>query len=295
MTQPAATPTKPRRIGRWLLRIARLLLVPYLLIVLAMALLETRLVYPAPPPAPADWVPPEPQHTDAWADSTDGVRVHGWFYDREDAQRAVLYCHGNAETVADNDPLARTIRDELRADVLVFDYRGYGKTVGAPSEAGIVADGAAAQRWLAAKTRRPIDEVVIVGRSIGGGVATALAADEGAGALVLQDTFTRLTDAASTHYPWLPVRWVMDNRYDSLERIARYRGPVYSSHGALDRVVPIEQGRRLFETAPTQRKAWVEFPRRNHDAALPASYWRDLRGWLEGNAEVAVPNAGSKR
>jgi fermentation-respiration switch protein FrsA (DUF1100 family) len=271
------------------------LAIAYLLVVLVMAFLETWLVYPAPRPYDPKWRPADAQHEEAWIDSTDGVRVHAWFYERPDAERVVLYCHGNAETVPQNDGLARTIRDELHADVLVFDYRGYGRTGGTPYEAGVIADASAAQRWVSERTGRRLDEVVVVGRSLGGGVATALAAENGAAALVLQDTFTSLPDAASSHYPWLPVHWVMDNRYESLERHAHYRGPVYVSHARDDRVVPNEQGRRLYASVRNERKAWVEFPDRSHLDPVPRAYWSDLRRWLDGNAKIGVRNTETKQ
>jgi hypothetical protein len=260
------------------------LAIGYLLIVLVMALLETRLVYPAPRPIDPAWTPAQPAHEEAWIDSTDGVRVHAWFYERPDAERAVLYCHGNAETVPQNDHLMRTLSEELRASVLAFDFRGYGRTVGTPHEAGVIADASAAQRWLAERTDRSVDEVVVVGRSLGGGIAAALAADNGAEALVLIDTFSRLTDAAAWHYPWLPVSLVMDNRFDSLERVARFRGPTSVTHGRDDRVVPSELGRRLHEASAGEPKTWVETLGRVHEQPPGAAFWKDVRGWLDANA-----------
>ena len=149
--------------------------------------------------------------------------MHGWFLDHPEPLDAVLYCHGNGEDISFNLDLARLLRDELDAAVLLFDYRGYGKSEGKPHEAGVVADGLAAQRWLAERTGRSPRRTVLIGRSLGGGVATAVAAQQGAQALVLQSTFTRMTDAAASHYPWLPVHWLMRNRYDSLARLARLR------------------------------------------------------------------------
>ena len=88
-----------------------------------------------------------------------------------------------------------------------------------------MADGMAAQRWLAEREGVDTEDIVVMGRSIGGGVAVAVAAEQGARALVLENTFSRMTDAAAVLYPWLPVRLVMRNRYNSIRRIQKYHGP----------------------------------------------------------------------
>ena len=172
------------------------------------------------------------------------------------------------------------LRDRLQASVFLFDYRGYGHSHGSPHEAGCVADGSAAQHWLAERMGIGPAEVVLMGRSLGGGVAVALAAQNGAKALVLENTFPRMTDAAASHYPWLPVRWVMDNRYDSLSLIRRYGGPVLQSHGVNDTVVPVKLGRQLFEASPCKAKRWIELPNLGHNDAWPDSYYDELAEFL---------------
>src|SRR6185436_14155732 len=134
---------------------------------------------------------------------------------------------------------------DLTATVFVYDYRGYGRSRGKPTERGCVADGMAAQRWLAEREGVDTEDVVLMGRSIGGGVSVAAAAEQGARALVLEATFSRMTDAAAALYPWLPVRLVMSNRYNSIKRVQKYQGPLFQSHGAADEVVPIKLARKL--------------------------------------------------
>lgn len=269
----------------------RWLLVAYLSVVLGMTMIERWLVYPAPPRPPADTAAPGDAET-VWIDvpqvaaDKSPTRVHGWLFPApsgEPSSRAVLFCHGNGEDVTNLPPIARTLRDTLDATVLAFDYRGYGLSEGKPHEAGVVADALAAQRLLAETCGTEPDDVVVFGRSLGGGVAVAAAAEQGAAALVLQCTFTRITDAAASHYPWLPVHWVMQNRYDSLERIASYEGPVWVCHGTRDEVIPFEQGQRLYEAAPGPKR-FVELPGLRHDAGRPTSYYRELRGFLDARA-----------
>ncbi len=265
----------------------RAVLVTYLLVVLAMTLLETWLVYPVPRRNDGDWQAANLVHEDVWFTSADGTKLHGWYLPKANAKRAIVYFHGNGEHVAYNGDLADHLRRALDASVLVFDYRGYGKSEGRPSEAGCVADGLAAQRWLAERLGVQPNEVVLMGRSLGGGVAVAVADDGGARALVLESTFSRMTDVAAYHYPWIPVRLVMRNRYDSLARIKRYAGPVFQSHGTEDRVVPIEFGRRLFEAAPSREKQFLEFPGRGHNDPQPESYYRQLAAFLDRADEAS--------
>jgi fermentation-respiration switch protein FrsA (DUF1100 family) len=125
------------------------------------------------------------------------------------------------------------------------------------------------------------DDIVVMGRSIGGGVAVQMAAEQGARALVLENTFSRMTDAAAVLYPWLPVRLVMTNRYNSVRRIKGYHGPVFQCHGTADDMVPIELGRKLFEAAPTRFKKFHETRNGRHNDTLPPAYYAALAQFLD--------------
>lgn len=266
----------------------RILAIAYLSVVFLMSFLETMLVYPTPAFERSNWNPTDSDHEEAWflaADNSE-AKVHGWYFDQPGADYAVLYCHGNGEQVADNFDLMQKLRSSLNASVLVFDYRGYGKSAGKPNEAGVIADGLAAQSWLAERTNRSVDEIVIVGRSLGGGVATALAQKQGAAALILQSTFTRMTDAAAHHYPWLPVRWVMRNRFNSIDRIAEIECPLLISHGTNDEVIPYRQSLRLYETSGSAIKQHVELAGTGHNDPQPEGYYDELRDFL---AKSRVP------
>ncbi len=262
-------------------RVARPLLVAYLLLVLIMTFIESWLVYPAPALTTGNWQPEGFNHQDVWFESADKTKLHGWLFEHPSPQHVVLYCHGNGELVAHNVRLMSRLRDELDATVLVFDYRGYGQSGGKPHEAGVVADGIAAQQFLAEHAGVQLDEVVLMGRSLGGGVAAAAAAQQGAKAVVLQSTFACMVDTAAVHYPWLPVRLVMRNRYDSVARLADYNGPVLQSHGTSDEVVPYSEGRRLFESVPSDRKQWIDVPEGTHNTPQPDDYYPALREFLD--------------
>lgn len=246
-----------------------------------MNLLERQLVYPIPPLERGNWRPARFTYEDVWFRSEDSTQLHGWFLPRDNADRVILYCHPSEEQVADNGRLAAALGRRLNAEVFVFDYRGYGKSAGKPYEAGVIADGRSAQRWLAERTGVAVDDIVIIGRSIGGGVATALAGEMGARALVLQNTFTRLTEAAAVKFPWFPVAWFMQNRFPSIRRITNYRGPLFVAHGTKDTVVPVRMGRRLVRAAPGPRKVFFPIPGGFHDDPMPPDFYEDLLEFLD--------------
>ncbi|MEM1303950.1 MAG: alpha/beta hydrolase [Planctomycetota bacterium] len=251
--------------------------------------LERQLVYPIPPVERSNWRPARFQYEDVWFQSEDGTHLHGWFFPRKNASRVILYCHPSEEQVADAGRLASALVRRLDAEVMVFDYRGYGKSAGKPYEAGVIADGRAAQRWLAERTGVAIDDIVLMGRSIGGGVATALAVELGARALVLQNTFTRLTEAAALRVPWFPVAWFMRNRFPSIKRIAKYHGPVFLAHGTQDAVVPVRMGRQLIKAAPGSHKVFFPIPGGYHDDPMPPDFYEDLLEFLdEVDADAGV-------
>jgi fermentation-respiration switch protein FrsA (DUF1100 family) len=209
--------------------------------------LEDRVVFQPRPYPGGDWAP-EPGAEDAWFDS-DGLRLHGWFAEASEPRAVVLFMHGNAGNVSDRRHVLRLFRDRLNASVLVFDYRGYGRSEGKPNEAGVLADARAARKWLAARAKVREQDVVLAGHSLGGAVAVDLAAKDGARGLVLESTFSSLPDTAADHFPLLPARLLMQTRLDSAAKIPHYRGPLLQMHGDADRIVPYALGRKLFEAA----------------------------------------------
>jgi uncharacterized protein len=277
-TQPATL--SRRRWARSTWRIARPLIVAYLVVVLVMMFLETWLVYPAPPPKSGNWNPTGFRYEDVHFTSADGTKLHGWFIPHPNPTRAILYCHGNGEDVASVGELAAHLSNVLQASVFVFDYRGYGHSEGSPNEAGCIADGDAAQRWLATRMCLRPNDVIVMGRSLGSAVAIALAGQNGTRALVLENAFPTMPDVAAIHFPWLPVRWVMKNRYDNLNRIRRYNGPLLQSHGTADVLIPIGLARSLFDASPSRNKKWLELPNRGHNDPLPFSYYNELAAFL---------------
>jgi pimeloyl-ACP methyl ester carboxylesterase len=193
----------------------------------------------------------------------------------------VIYFPGNARhrgfRAANCCILAQT-----GADVLLFDYRGYGENPGSPSEKNIAADAQAICEFAVEALGVHPSNLVLYGESLGGAVATRLAAEMSAadrppGALVLGWTFPSLAEAGGHRYPWLPVRWFLLERYASIEQIATVRCPILMLHGRYDSELPIELGRKLFNAAhPVSEsgiaKRFVELPAGHNDVYRVAGH-----------------------
>ncbi|UUX95144.1 alpha/beta hydrolase [Aquabacterium sp. J223] len=188
------------------------------------------------------------------------VRLHGvWLPQADEAQAPLLlYLHGARWDVRGSAPRIRRMH-ELGFSVLAIDYRGFGRSTDAlPSEATADEDARAAWDWLAA--RQPQAPRFIFGHSLGGAIATRLAAEVGdqATGLMLENTFTSIRDVfASFKWGWLPVGPLITQRFDSSERAARLRLPTLVVHGSADALIPPALGQRLYERIPATRKKWV--------------------------------------
>lgn len=243
------------------------------------AALEKSLVFVPSPYPNGNWSPAGLTFEDAWFRSADGTQLHGWYVPHDRPRAVILFCHGNAGNVTHRARALRALHDWVGASVLVFDYRGYGKSKGAPSEEGVLADARAARAWLARRAGIDENEIVLLGRSLGGGVAVDLAAADGARALVLESTFTSLPDVAAAAYPLLPVRMLMQTRLDSASKIGNYHGPLLESHGDADKVVPYKLGRRLFQAA-NEPKQFLTIRRGGHNELPPREYYNILGNFL---------------
>ena len=175
-------------IGR---RLLYLLMAVYLVVVLLAMSFEDSLIYcPARFPK-GNWHPAELTAEDAWFQSADGTRLHGWYVPCEKPVAVVLLCPGQGGNISYRLDRLRLLHNRVHVTLLAFDYRGYGRSEGVPNEKGILADARAARAWLARRAGIAEQDVVLLGESLGGGVAVDLAASDGARALVLENTFAR--------------------------------------------------------------------------------------------------------
>jgi len=234
--------------------------------------LENSLVF-HPSSSKQSWHEPPPQvrHEDIWLQTADGERIHAWWFPSPESTGVVLYCHGNAGNVSHCGPRAYLLCKALRRDVLVIDYPGYGKSSGKPSEASCYAAGEAAYNWITQTMKQPAHRVVICGESLGGGVATHLAARLPHQTLVLIRTFTSIPDIARSNTLTFSSAPLIRNAFDNLARIPKCAQPLLVAHGDRDKLIPIAQARVLFEAA-TSRKQFVLMEGCGHNDPWPDEF-----------------------
>ena len=190
--------------------------------------------------------------------ASDGVALNGWFFPASTnsprRRLAVLYCHGNGGNISHQlDTYAALLATGV--NVFVFDYRGYGRSQGRPSEEGTYLDAQAAYQWLRQKGFAGTN-IIAFGESLGGGVAAELALRDPIGGLVLQSTFTSITDMGAELFPWLPVRWLAKIRYDTHSKLPRLHVPVLVMHGPADELVRFHHGKANFAAANEPKLFW---------------------------------------
>jgi fermentation-respiration switch protein FrsA (DUF1100 family) len=197
--------------------------------------------------------------------TADGVALHGWFFPGLPTGSAtVLVCSGNAGNRAYRAPLATALQAH-GVSVLLFDYRGFGENAGMPTEGGLAADSRAARDYLLHRPGANASRLVYFGESLGAAVAIELATAHPPAALVLRSPFTSMTDVGRLHYPLLPVRWLLRDRYPSIDRIAQIRAPLLVIAGDRDAIVPLDQSRRLHEAATSRDKSLLVVPGADHN------------------------------
>ena len=222
---------------------------------------QRRLIYfPSPGPVPSA-AAVLPTGRDVVLDTEDGIRLGAWFFPGR--RGAVLVCNGNGGDRSMRAALAVAL-NRMGLSVLLFDYRGYGGNPGRPSEEGLAADARAAQAWLAAQPEVDSDRIAYFGESLGAAVAVGLAVQRPPAALMLRSPFTSLADVGAVHYPWLPIRRLLLDRYPSVERIASVHAPLLVIAGDRDDIVPLSLSRRLYDAA-VEPKRFVLVPGAGHN------------------------------
>ncbi len=178
----------------------------------------------------------------------DSVGINGWFIPAENEKGVVLFCHGNAGNVSDRLDSIKIFHD-LGQSVLIFDYRGYGKSGGTISEKGTYLDAEAAWDYLTEVRHKSSKNIVIFGRSLGGAIAAETALRKGPACLILESTFMSVPAIARKYYPWLPVGLIAKYRYATLDKIGLIRGPKLIVHSKEDEIIPFEHGLKIYEKA----------------------------------------------
>lgn len=245
------------------------------------------------------------EHEEVWLSTETGTKIHAWWLPHPQARATLLFCHGNAGNITHRLESLR-IFHRLRLNVLIFDYSGYGRSTGRPSEGQTYADARAAWEHLVHEREIPSGDILIFGRPLGGGVASWVASwvmsGEASGVtsggasrvatadqpqnplgLILESTFISVPEVAAQMYPYLPIRKLARHVFPSLRRARTLGLPALVIHSPEDDVIPYNHGRALYATLPGP-KSFLKISG-NHNTGFLFSepdYSRGIDNWLRG-------------
>lgn len=203
-------------------------------------------------------------YEDVYFSTRDGKSLNGWFIPRDAAKSTVILLHGNAGNIGHRLEKIKIFND-LGLNVFVFDYRGYGKSLGAPSESGFYKDAEAACDYLTKERGIQQDEIILYGESIGGAVAIHLTKEKDIRALITEEAFTSIKDMSALAFPFIP-HFIFSSKFDSVSKIKAIACPKLIIHSVDDEIVPFWMGKRLFDEAAPP-KVFLEI-RGSHNTAF---------------------------
>jgi fermentation-respiration switch protein FrsA (DUF1100 family) len=194
---------------------------------------------------PGDW---GLQYQDVNLTTSDGIQLHGWYIPHADSSKVLLFFHGNAGNISHRGASIE-IFHRLGLNVFIIDYRGYGKSQGDPDEAGLYRDADAAWQYLTQQIGIDKDKIIIFGRSLGGAVATRLAAEVHPAALILESTFSSARDMAKSLFPIIYRLLIFRYRFNSMSTIKQINCPLLVMHSPDDEIIPFHVGEKLYNAA----------------------------------------------
>lgn len=267
--------------GRWFLRVLTIVcLIAFLLLALKyferrQIFYPTRIVGMTPESMGLDF-------DDVYFKTDDGLSLNGWFVKADTNKGVVLFCHGNAGNISHRLESIFLFR-EMGFDVFIFDYRGYGRSRGWTTEKGVYADALAAYNYVVGIRGGRTDRVVIFGRSLGGNVAIDLATKVKAACLISESAFSSIEDMARAIYGVRPPKWMLSNHFDARSKISKVKMPKLIIHSRDDELVPYEQGRQIFNSAP-EPKDFFELTGSHNEYYLGtrSDYAKKMRSFIEG-------------
>lgn len=212
----------------------------------------------------------------------DNTKLHGWFFPPSSSDNSViLWAHGNAGNISHRIENILLMRKNLDVGVFIFDYRGYGLSEGKPNEKGLYADMEGAYLWLS--KRIPENRIVLFGRSLGAAIATKLSIEKRSSqSLILESPFENTIEMGKRIFPFLPLRWLMKQKFDTKAIIHSVEIPLLLLHGDKDTIVPFQQGKNLFDLA-SEPKQFFQIKGANHNDTFSIGgkrYWQIWKQFL---------------
>jgi fermentation-respiration switch protein FrsA (DUF1100 family) len=193
------------------------------------------------------------KHEDIFFKTKDKLRLNGWFVPADQSRGTLLFCHGNAGNISHRVDIIK-IFNQLNLNVFIFDYRGYGRSQGIPSEAGLYKDTQAAFQYLLSRGDVDREAIVIYGKSIGANVAIELASIVKAAVLISESGFTSAYDMGRKLFPYLPIKWIITVKFDAKAAIKDITIPKLIIHSEDDEIIPFTMGEKLFEAAASPKE-----------------------------------------
>jgi uncharacterized protein len=245
-------PGKSFRLPKW---VRMLIYLPFVVVIIFFIVrrLEFMATYHPEPYVPGpDWTLPA-NGEEVWVKVANGQRVHGWFLRamKQPAVATVLHCHGNGGNLSNVVGVAQELA-KRGFDTMIFDYRGYGRSEGRlTDEWGLYADAEAIYDHLVRERGVKAEKLALYGQSLGTTAAIDLASRLPCGALIVESGLSSASDMGRVAIPWLPrqFHFMAKNRFESVRKIASVKCPALITHGTADPVIPVDQGRKLYESA----------------------------------------------
>ena len=219
------------------------------------------------------------KYEEVYFNTFDNKKLHGWFIANDSARFTVIFAHGNAGNIGHRVEKIKLLYD-IGVSVFIFDYRGYGRSEGAASEAGLYRDTEAAYDYIVKIRKIPEDSVILYGESIGGAPVIDLARKARVRALITEEAFSSIKDMARTAYPILPA-FIFSSRFDSLSKIPEVECPKLIIHSVDDEIVPLSLGEKLYAAA-NPPKQFLKI-RGSHNTAFFDSqdvFTREVKAWI---------------
>ncbi len=191
-------------------------------------------------------------YEDIYFNTKDNVRLNAWFVPASDSRYTLLFCHGNGGNICHRIEKIQAL-NALGLDIFIFDYRGYGKSGGRPSEQGFYRDISVAYEYLISQKKISPDRIVLYGESLGGAVAIDLATRARVKALITESTFSSTKDVARVIYPYFPA-FLLYSKFDSANKIKNIKVPKLIIHSQNDEIVPFGQSQKLLDNSPEPKK-----------------------------------------
>lgn len=254
--------------------LATLVFVSLSALLLALMFFERSLLFPAPDLKFGDWNATRHGAQESFTEGANGSRIHTWTWFVEEPRATVIFSHGNGEHLGFLGDEMLAMARRLRVNVVAYDYRGYGKSKGKPSEANVLEDAVTIATAVQSDEKLSAVPILAMGRSLGGAAAIEMSLHCHVDGLILDRTFSSIADVASHHFPLLPVRWLMRNKFHSDRKIKNYRGELLQMHGSADEVVPIPFGEKLYAACPSSSKQFLRVDHLTHNESAPDEYWQ---------------------